>query len=270
MSRRIVTLLTDFGLADPFVGIVKGVILGLSPEVECVDLTHDIPPQDILAGALALEAAVPYFPPGTIHLAVVDPGVGSERRPLAVEAGDHGFVGPDNGLFTFLWRRPGVRAVACTNPAYHLPSVSRTFHARDLFAPVAAHLSLGVPLSRLGPPVEDPVEVPWPVPRTAGDAEEGEVVYVDRFGNLVTNVTFPESRDGRAVAIEVAGVRIEGLAPHYGAVRAGDVGAIVGSTGRIEIFVNRGNARDRLGVGRGAPVRVTKSSKMSWRWNPQT
>lgn len=270
MSRRVITLLTDFGLTDPLVGIVKGVILGINPEAECVDLTHDILPQDILAGALALEAAVPYFPRGTTHLAVVDPGVGGERRPLVVEVGGHAFVGPDNGLFTFLWRRPGVRAVACTNPVYHLPSVSRTFHARDLFAPVAAHLSLGVPLARLGPPVEDPVELPWPSPRDVGDAEEGEVLHVDRFGNLITNLTLPGSPEGRGVVLEIAGLRIEGLAPYYAATRAGEVGAIVGSTGRIEIFVNRGNARDRLGVGRGAPVRLTKSPKMSWGSSPQT
>lgn len=270
MSRRIITLLTDFGLADPFVGIVKGALLGINPEVECVDLTHEIPPQDMLAGALALEAAVPYFPLGTIHLAIVDPGVGSERRPLAVEVGGHAFVGPDNGLFTFLWRRPGLRAVACTNPAYHLASVSRTFHARDLFAPVAAHLSLGLSLARLGPPLEDPVRLPWASPRDVGGAEEGEVLHVDRFGNLITNLTVPESLGESEVVIEIACLRIEGLAPYYSATHAGEVGAIVGSTGRIEVFVNRGSARDRLGVGRGALVRMTKSPKMSWRSNPQT
>ncbi len=264
MTRRpLVTLLTDFGLTDPFVGIVKGVILGINPEVECVDLTHEIPPQDILAGALALEAAVPYFPRGTIHLAVVDPGVGGERRPLAVEAGGQVFVGPDNGLFTFLWNRPGARAVACSNPAYHLPSVSQTFHARDLFAPVVAHISLGVPLSRLGPPVEDPVKLPWPRPRQNGNAESGEILHVDRFGNLLTNLTLPESLEGTEVHIEIAGVEISGLSPYYGAGRPGEVGAIVGSTGRIEIFVNGGNARERLGVGRGARVRMWTNRKMS-------
>ena len=263
MSRRIVTLLTDFGLADPFVGIVKGVILGINPKVELVDLTHEIPPQDILAGALALEMAVPYFPRGTIHLAVVDPGVGGARRPLAVEAGGHVFVGPDNGLFTFLWGRPAVRAVACSNPAYHLRSVSQTFHARDLFAPVVAHLSLGVELSRLGPPVEDPVVLSWPRPRKNGDAELGEILHVDRFGNLLTNLMPPESPEETEVVIEVAGLKILGLSPYYGAGRPGEVGAIVGSTGRIEIFVNSGNAQAQLGVGRGAPVRMWKSRRMN-------
>lgn len=260
---RIVTLLTDFGLTDPFVGIVKGVILGINPEVRLVDLTHDIPPQDILAGSLGLEAAAPFFPPGTIHLAVVDPGVGGERRPLAVEAGGHAFVGPDNGLFTFLWDRPAVRAVACSNPAYHLPSVSPTFHARDLFAPVAARLSLGLPLSRLGPPVEDPVKLPWPRPRQHGDAESGEILYVDRFGNLMTNLVLSESREGTEIVIEVAGVKIPRLSPYYGATRPGEVGAIVGSTGRIEIFLNGGSARERLGVGRGAPVRMWRSRRVN-------
>ena len=261
MRRGLVTLLTDFGLADPFVGIVKGVILGINPEVALVDLTHEIPLHDVLAGALALEAVIPYFPPGTIHLAVVDPGVGGERRPLAVQAAGHSFVGPDNGLFTFLWDCPDVVAVACSNPAYHLPAVSRTFHARDLFAPVAAHLSLGVELARLGPPVEAPVRIPRPRPRREGDAESGEVLHVDRFGNLLTNLILPEPFEGAEVTVEVGGLQITGLSASYGSRRPGEAGVIVGSTGRLEIFVNGGNAREQLGVGRGASVRMSTIRK---------
>ncbi|MGH7397764.1 MAG: SAM hydrolase/SAM-dependent halogenase family protein, partial [Candidatus Rokuibacteriota bacterium] len=153
---RVITLTTDFGLRDPFVGIMKGVLLSICPSARLVDLTHEVPPHDILAGGLALEAATPFFPPGTVHLAVVDPGVGSARRAIAVRAGGYHLVGPDNGLFTFALEGAGWTAVSVTAPEYRLAEVGRTFHGRDIFAPAAAYLAAGVPLERLGPPVSDP------------------------------------------------------------------------------------------------------------------
>lgn len=251
----IVTLLTDFGLDDAYVGAVKGVLLGMNPAARLVDLTHAVPPQDILRGALALEAAYRFFPRGTVHLAVVDPGVGGARRPLAVLADGHYFVGPDNGLFGFLFDRPGATAVALTNPAYHRPAVSRTFHARDVFAPVAAHCSLGVALDRFGPPVRNPVRLPWPRVRRAGERVAGQVLLADRFGNLLTNVTEADLPARRAAcALEVGGARIAGLVGAYSERPTGALGALVDSSGRVEVFVREGSALERLGVGPGAPV----------------
>ncbi len=261
---RIVTLLTDFGLEEPYVGIVKGVILGINPAACLVDLTHAVPPQDVLRGALALEAAYRFFPRGTVHLAVVDPGVGGPRRPLAVLADGHSFVGPDNGLLGFRVDAPGARTVALTNPAYYRAGsagVSRTFHARDLFAAVAAHCSLGVPLERLGPPVRDPNRLACPRPRRVGGAVLGQVLLVDRFGNLLTNVDAAHlPAPPAACVVEVGGSRIDGVVGTYSQRPVRDLGAVVDGSGRVEIFVREGSARERLGVGPGAPVSFSSMS----------
>lgn len=258
---RIITVTTDFGVRDPFVGVMKGVILAINRHVRFVDLTHEITPQDILGGALALEAAVPFFPPGTIHLAVVDPGVGSSRRALGVGAGGHLFVGPDNGLFAFLFVEPGWTAVSVENPAYRLSEIGRTFHGRDVFAPAAAYLSLGVPLPRFGPEVKDPVRLPWPTAYREGDVLLGEVVHADRFGNLVTSIRAsdlaPLGPEG-SLAVEVGSAVVSGLSMAYAERASGELGAIVGSSNRLELFVRDGSARDRLHVERGARVRVLK------------
>jgi hypothetical protein len=258
---RIITITTDFGVEDPFVGTMKGVILTINRHVQLIDLTHGVAPQDVLEGALALEASVPFFPPGTVHLAVVDPGVGTARRALGVTAAGQLFVGPDNGLFTFLFAGPGWRAVALEASAYRLPMVSRTFHGRDVFAPAAAYLSLGVPLESFGREIADPVRLPWPTVSRAGDLLVGEVIHVDRFGNLLTSVRAmdlaplgPEA----SLAVEVGGTAISGLSATYAERALGELGAILGSSGRLEVFVRNGSARDRLDVGRGARVRVTK------------
>lgn len=258
---QIITLTTDFGTRDPFVGMLKGVILGINRHVHLVDLTHEIAPQDILAGGLALEAAVSFFPPGTIHLAVVDPGVGSARRALGVASGGHLFVGPDNGLFTFLFTEPGWNATALEVSAYRLPEVSRTFHGRDIFAPAAAYLSLGVPLHRFGPEISDPVRLPWPSSRWEGDALVGEVIHADRFGNLVTSIRARELTSlgpEDSLAVEVEDGVVSGLSAAYADRSPGELGAIVGSSSRLELFVRDGSARDRLGVARGARVAVRK------------
>lgn len=261
MVAPIITLTTDFGTRDPFVGVMKGVILGIAPGVSLVDLSHEIAPHDILEGALALEAAVPFFPSGTVHLAVVDPGVGSSRRPIAVAAAGQQFVGPDNGLFSFLFETAGWRAVRLEAPVFRLTDVSPTFHGRDIFAPAAAHLALGAPLSGFGPPVTDPVTIAWPAARRQGDQLAGEVIHADRFGNLVTSV---RARDldalgpVSALAVEVGDKEVGGVVGCYADLPPGGIGAIIGSSGRLEISVREGSALAVTGARRGSPIRVRK------------
>jgi len=257
----LITLTTDFGLRDPFVGIMKGVVLSICPSVRLVDLTHEIPPQDVLAGGLALEAAVPFFPAGTVHLAVVDPGVGTARRAIGIRAGGHYLIGPDNGLFTFALDRHGWTAVSLTAPEYRLAEVSRTFHGRDVFTPAAAYLASGVPLERLGPTVSDLERLRRPVCRLEGGELVGEVLGTDRFGNLLTSVPagrLVEISGAGGVAVEVAGRRLRGPVGAYAEGRDGEPAIIVGSTGCLEIFVRAGSAQDRLGLGRGTIVRVKR------------
>lgn len=252
---------------------MKGVILSICPSARLVDLTHDLAPQDVLAGSLALAAAVPFFPEGTVHLAVVDPGVGSARRPVALRIGGHYLVGPDNGLFTFALATvrsgPGSRssprskwsAVSLSAPEYRLPAVSHTFHGRDVFAPAAAYLAAGVPLERLGPPVTDPVRLELPGCRLEGGELVGEIIDADRFGNLLTSIDagrLAEISGRGAPAVEVAGRPVGGLVDAYAEGPEGDAAVIVGSTGRLEVFVKSGSARQLLGVGRGAGVRVRR------------
>jgi S-adenosyl-L-methionine hydrolase (adenosine-forming) len=258
----IITLTTDFGLRDPFVGIVKGVILGICREALIVDLTHEIAAHDVLEGALALESSWRFFPPGSVHLAVIDPGVGSARRALALSAGGHYFVGPDNGLFTFALEAGGWSAVSIVAPAYRLPRVSRTFHGRDIFAPAAAHLASNVALSRLGPPVSDPVRLPFPGARLEGDELVGEVIGSDRFGNLLTSVTDERIRDlasAGAVAVKLGHRDLGLLASCYEEGEPGIPRAIIGSSGRLEIFVRNGRAGALLGAPPGTSVTLSRA-----------
>jgi hypothetical protein len=258
----IITLTTDFGLREPFAGIMKGVILSICPTARLVDLTHEVEPQDVLGACLALEAALPYFPDGTVHLAVVDPGVGGARRPLALSTRGHYLVGPDNGVFTLALRGARFTAVALTAPEYRLAELSRTFHGRDVFAPAAAYLAAAVPLARLGPEVTDPILLPIPGSRLEAGALVGEVLDVDRFGNLLTSIEAARLAEVPGVgvpAVEVAGQTIGGLVEAYGDGAGGRPAAIVGSTGRLEVFVRSGSARMVLGAGRGAPVRIRKT-----------
>lgn len=264
--RGVITLLTDFGLDDAYVGIVKGVLLGINPRVRLVDLTHAIPPQDVRRAALLLEAAWRFFPRGTVHLAVVDPGVGSARRPIAVEAGGHYFVGPDNGLLGFCFDLPGARGVALTATRYHRRPVSRTFHGRDIFAPVAAHVSRGVGLTALGRPIGRPTRLSAPPPRRRAGRVDGEVLLADRFGNLLTNL------EGRALpgpaargVLRIGGARVRGLVGTYAERPRHALGAAIDSSGRVEVFVREGSARRRLGIGPGALVSWTASRPASRR-----
>lgn len=262
-DRVVVTLTTDFGLRDPYVAEMKAVILGIARTVHLVDVTHEIQPHDITEGALALEAAAPFFPPGTIHVAVVDPGVGTERRGVALLAREQVFIGPDNGLFTPFLGAPGWRAFELRAPEYRLPVVSRTFHGRDVFAPAAAHLALGVDVARLGPPVGDPVRLAWPEVREVAGAVAGAVVHVDRFGNLVTSIHADAVRSLEpGVTIRVNGKSVT-LVGTYGDLPAGRAGALVGSRNRLEIAVREGSAAALLKARRGTPVLVSRTSSSS-------
>ena len=254
----IITLTTDFGTADGYVGAMKGVILSLAPDVTLVDISHSVPTQDVRHAARVLAAATPFFPSGTIHVAVVDPGVGSERRGIALQTPSAVFVGPDNGLFTaFVGQR--VACVALTNSETHRRPVSVTFHGRDVFAPVAAHLANGLPLGELGPPVDDPLTWVSPQPQRLPDGRvRAEIVYVDHFGNLVTNVRQGE-RGGLGELRVVIGGESLVLRRTYADVAPGALLALFGSDGYLEVAVRDGSAAERLGSGVGTTVDV-------WGW----
>jgi S-adenosylmethionine hydrolase len=280
---RPIFFLTDFGLADTYVGIVKAVILGIAPEARIVDLSHDVPPQDVRAGAFALFTAAPYLPDDAVVLAVVDPGVGTARRPIVVQSGGRALVGPDNGLLSWAvgealtpqpplpaageGERSGGAAPAIATvyvldrPRFWLPSVSATFHGRDLFGPVAAHLARGVRLTELGSPAGEIERLPFPSARRDVGADgrvatvHGEVIHVDRFGNLISSL-WGEDLPPEPV-VEIAGRAILGLAPHF-QPGSGDLIALIGSAGLLEIAVPNGSAEDALGVGVGAAVRVVQ------------
>lgn len=253
-GAALITLTTDFGLTDPWVGIMKGVIATRAPAVTVIDVSHGIPPQDVLAGALLLRHAAPWFPRGTVHVAVVDPGVGGARRALCVETDAALLVGPDNGLLSLAAPPATVRRVIeLTEERFWLMPRSRTFHGRDVFAPVAAALATGTDPGALGPARDDLVRLTLPVPVRRGTALHAEVIYVDRFGNLVSNVpgdAFPPER----VSISIGDARISGLATSYAAAARGTLVAVVNSWNLIEIAVRDGSARDRLGAGVGTPL----------------
>lgn len=255
MSPPVVSLTTDFG-QSPFVGLMKAVILGICPEARFVDLSHAVPAQDVLGGALVLEQAIGYFPPNAVHMAVVDPGVGTDRRALAVAAMGQLWVGPDNGLFTPVLRAdPAARAYALAEPRYFLEKVSATFHGRDVFAPVAAHLAAGLDPAQLGPAVDDPVRLEWPQPQKEGAALVGQVLAADRFGNLLTNLDRAgvlAFLAGRPAVVEAAGLVVEGILPAYGAARPGGVVALFNSLDRLELALNQGDLCAWLGLEPGA------------------
>ena len=254
----IVTLTTDFGTRDSYVAAMKGVILGIAREARLVDVSHEVAAHDVTEGALALEAAAPFFPAGTVHLAVVDPGVGTERRGLALVTAAARFVGPDNGLFTPFLGGRDWRAFELTAPDYRLRAVSRTFHGRDVFAPAAAHLALGLAPERLGPAVDDPVRLHWSTVREAHGAVAGTVLHVDRFGNLVTSIRAEAFESFGAISVRIAG-RALPFVGTYGELMPAQAGALVGGSGRLEIAVREGSAAARLRARRGTPVVVSRS-----------
>jgi len=261
--RPTIALLTDFGLRDPYVGAMRGAILSVCPEATLVDVTHEVPAHDVAEGALALDAAYRCFPDFTVFVAVVDPGVGSDRRPIGVDAGRWLFVGPDNGIFTFvLDAHPSSRVRLLANPALRREPVSPVFHGRDLFGPAAARLAGGLPLDEVGPPVADPVRLALPPKARTEGGWQGAVVHVDRFGNLTTNLSEADLRAVGGPSLETLEVGVGALrlpiVRSYSDVEAGRACALVGSSGRLEIAVHLGRADALSGAGPGAAVRVRR------------
>ncbi len=259
----VVALLTDFGLLDHYVGAMKGAILSACPEATIVDITHEVPAHDVAAGALALEAAYRYFPDGTVFAAVVDPGVGSERRPIAARAGSWLFVGPDNGLFTYVLEAdPSAHVRMIANPGLLRVPTSPVFHGRDVFGPVAGRLAGGFALDEVGPAVTDPVRLEQPPRTRTEDGWSGAVVHVDRFGNLTTNLREADLAalaEGSREALEVRfGPLVLPLVRSYSDIAPGRPCALVGSSGRLEIAVRLGQAAALPGAGEGAQVLVRR------------
>ena len=261
--RPVIALLTDFGSQDHYAGTMKGVMLGICPDATLVDITHDIPAHDVMAGALELAAAYKYFPAGTIFVVVVDPGVGSARRGVAADTGDYRFVAPDNGVLTQVLREtPAKKIVELTERRYARPTVSRTFEGRDRFAPAAAWLAKGTQLPALGRPVADIQKLDIPVAELNGDTIQGVVLRVDRFGNLVTNIDrkmVERVSQGGAITIDAGGRRIERLVATYAELPAEGVGALFGSTDHLELAAPSARAAERLSLSRGAVVTVRRS-----------
>lgn len=273
---RLIALLTDFGTSDAYVGIMKAVMQRIYPPARFIDITHDITPQDIQQGALALLSAYRYFSPRTIFLVVVDPGVGSQRRPLAVQAGDYLFVAPDNGVLSYVLAETQVlSAVELTNPAYQITPVSQTFHGRDIFAPAAAYLATGVPVHAFGPEVPQPEMLPAPHLHIDQTAVTGQVTRIDRFGNIITSIgqmrwlapdqleiaprfgshaDLPGSISASGVTIRLQGYTLSSIRRAYSEVQPGDLLALIDSAGFLEIAANQGNAASILGVSPGVTV----------------
>jgi len=260
----LVTFTSDFGLTDWFVGVVHGVIQSVCPDARIVDLTHAIPPGDVTCAAFVLEAAAADFPAGTVHLAVVDPGVGTSRLALGVASHGQHFVGPDNGVLEWALAAPGAYVHALANDRWFRRPVSRTFHGRDVFAPVAAHLALGVPLTSFGPQVANPVRLRLPAPLVEGGTLRGRIAYRDRFGNALTNLTATAIADAFPgvpepdLVVEVLDRTIIGIQRSYGDVPIGALVALLGSSGRLEIAEAHGDATNRFGLGVGDGVRVRR------------
>lgn len=278
MAHPPVVLTTDFGLTDPYAGVMKGVVLSINPVAALIDLTHQIQPQNIRQGAFVLAASHRFFPAGSIHVAVVDPGVGTDRMAVLLVTPDAKFLAPDNGLLSgvlsdFLDTPPQtpdrvalpqvLTAYHLTNSEYWLHPVSNTFHGRDIFAPVAAHLSLGTAPSDLGQPIRDLAWLPSPKPTHEGGYILGDVVYADHYGNLVTNITLGELENNTTITVEIKGREIHGLSQTFQSPEVDNEDGLValgGSLGYLEIAVQNGSAALALNAGPGASVRVSFTS----------
>ncbi len=257
----VITLLTDFGDRDHFVASMKGVILGINPQARIVDLSHAIAPHQIEDAAYLLKASYKYFPDGTVHVAVVDPGVGSLRRPLLVTTSRHFFIAPDNGLLSYIYQEEtGIEVRQIENRQYRLDSEGATFDGRDLFAPAAAWLTKGQQAGSFGKLIHDPVRLPVVEPSWQGSVLIGRIAYVDRFGNLISNFTPFHIKDvqGRSrkseVRIRLGGITIEGLVRSYSQGDPAVPHALINSNGQVEVFLREGSAAERLNIGRGERV----------------
>lgn len=258
---NIITLLTDFGLKDGNVGVMKGVIWGINPQIQIADISHNISPQNISEASLILLRSAVYFPPGTIHTVVVDPGVGTARRPIAARVGPYYFVGPDNGVITMLYEKANqlgweVNFVHTDVSNYWLPNTSNVFHGRDIFAPVAAHISLGVSLEKIGSPINDISLIELPVPVRLGSVIKGEIIHIDHFGNLSTNIR-EEYLDNQAkLIVYYEDYVIEGIVKTFGDRPLGELIALYGSTGNLIISIVNGSAAEYIGAEVGDAVTV--------------
>ncbi|QPC80958.1 SAM-dependent chlorinase/fluorinase [Phototrophicus methaneseepsis] len=273
---KTIALLTDFGVEDVYVGVMKGVMQKICPDAAFIDITHAIPAQDVQGGAFALRDSYHYFPEGTVFLVVVDPGVGSTRRPVVVKAGDYGFIAPDNGVLSYVLADfEAYHAAELAHHAYQLPAMSSTFHGRDVFAPGAAHLANGVALADFGPLIEDLLTLPLPLLMLQPGQVVGEVIRIDHFGNIITSIgrllwqdeqnllLSPMSSEMEAITIvamsavvEVGELRLKGIQHAYHEVPVGDLLVQVDSVGQLEIAVNQGNAAKRLNVKVGDHISV--------------
>ena len=260
----ILSLTTDFGNKDGFVGTLKGVIWTICPSAQIADISHDISPQNVLEGAFALWRAYPFFPAGTIHVAVVDPGVGTTRRPIAMHLGEYYFVGPDNGLFTPVieyaekkgWQQIIVQLV---NKKYFLPEISRTFHGRDIFAPVSAHLANGVPLADFGPVITDPIRLQMPMPEKTSNGWRAHITVMDIFGNLTTDLPAALIRNPDTVTLLIHGREVRGLVTSYGKKMPGELVALVDSENYVEVAIVNGSAQKTLDAKVGDTVEVVST-----------
>lgn len=263
MKLSIITLLTDFGTKDYYVGAMKGVILKINPQCTLIDISHQVSPQDIREGAFLLANTFSYFPEGTIHLAVIDPEVGGKRKPILLKTRNYFFVGPDNGLFTLAAQRDGVdRVIELTNSKYFLSSISSTFHGRDIFAPVAAHLSLGVRPQAFGKRIDQWVRLDLKKPEEKGSRLIGEVFLIDHFGNLISNIEKERVLGfikDHSFVIKVGRERISKISQGYWEGRKDEILALFGSAGFLEIAVREGSAQKRLRLGRGDPILIERS-----------
>ncbi len=259
MSNRLITLTTDFGLFDHFLGAMKGVIAGIAPAAHVVDITHEITPYNTLEGAFVIAQASPYFPKGTIHVVVVDPGVGSERRAILAEAGGQLFIAPDNGVLSMIFARGPHKVRTVSNPKLALKNVSRTFHGRDIFAPAAAHLARGVKPAQFGKLIHDYARIESVEPaEIAANAWRGTILKTDRFGNLITNLHIDEffAIKTNPFVVKVGGAQIRRLALTFADTERGELAVVVGSSGYLEIVANQASAAREIGCGAGAPVEL--------------
>src|SRR3990172_335935 len=255
----IITMTTDYGGKDSFAASVKGGILKTNPQANIIDITNEISPLDIWEAAYTLRSAYSHFPKGTVHLAVVDPGVGSGRKPIIVVTESYYFVGPDNGVFSLIYQEAErIRGHHSTSSHYFLPKPGPTFHGRDIFAPVAGWLSKGIASGNFGEEVTDYVKLNIPVSKTTPNGIEGHIVHIDRYGNIITNITyddikalFPEGVDLSGASVNFAGKDIKGLNKYYAEAAPGAPGAIINSSGALEIFMYKQNAKTALSVKRG-------------------
>ncbi|MEM2936519.1 MAG: S-adenosyl-l-methionine hydroxide adenosyltransferase family protein [Candidatus Bathyarchaeia archaeon] len=264
MPMPIITMLSDFGLRDPYVAEMKAVILSICPGATIIDLSHEVRKFDVRMGAFILASAAPYFPPGTVHVAVVDPGVGTRRRPLIVETPHALYVGPDNGILMLAAQKEGISHVReITSRRYMLPEISRTFHGRDIFSCAAAHLAMGVPSSEFGPEIHEYVVPTFARPSLEGDRLLGEIIYTDDFGNLITNISAKDLKrlnlkEGDSFRIKLGDKALTlRLCSAYGEVPKQEPLAIIGGSGFLEVAVNQGNASETLQTKTGDPVSLS-------------